>query len=690
MKKDFLLEIGTEELPPKSLQLLQEKLFQGIASRLGGTHENKILAAPRRLAVLINNIDVQQPEQIKQGPPASIAYDTDKKPTNALLAFLKKNPDVSLEQLYIDEAGKVACKTVGQKTIDLLPSIVIDAIKALPIAKPMHWGNSDIEFIRPVHWVVMLFGDEVVHADILGKKTGRITHGHRFHAPQAIELKSPDEYESKLKEAKVIVDFEERKNIIKNDIDKIGKNNNAWPAINPNNPALLNEVTSIVEWPVVLCASFNERFLSVPQEALISAMQGHQKSFPMIGSDNKIRPKFIFVANIESRDPQQVITGNEKVMRARLSDALFFYETDIKTPLEDNLENLKTVVFQTKLGTMYDRALRIAKLAQYIVDHLQKTQPYPESSPQASGENAYRAGLLCKADLMSTMVNEFPELQGIMGYYYAKEKEGLIIAQAISDHYQPAFAGDHIPVMRLSIAVALADKLDTLVGIFGINQQPTGDKDPFALRRAAIGVVRLLTDIASNSLNLENLLKVAIHNYEEQSVMLENNNVLTEVRQFIFERFKGWLLENHSVDGLLFNAVNANNINDLNDFIHRANAVKSFLALPQAQSLIAANKRVVNILTKQNALELKGEVNPVLLKEPAEKNLYEVIKNCHLENLDYETTLKTLANLQAPIDAFFEHVMVMVDDKAMQHNRLLLLSQLRSLFMTVADISELA
>ena len=686
--KDFLLEIGTEELPPKSLQRLQQELAQGILSRLGdakidpSSHDFKILAAPRRLAVHIKNVDVQQPEQIKQGPPASIAYDAHKKPTTALLAFLKKNPDVSLEQLYIDEAGKVACKTAGQKTIDLLPSIVADAIKALPIAKPMHWGNSDIEFIRPVHWVVMLFGDDVIHTEILGKKTGRITHGHRFHAPQAIEIKSPDEYERKLEEAFVIVDFEKRKNKIVTACMKIEKEFNC-EVLAPQD--LLNEVTAIVEWPVALCASFEQRFLNVPHEALISAMHGHQKSFPLWDSKNKkLLSKFVFVANIESKDPAQVIAGNEKVMRARLSDALFFYETDIKTPFEKFNTKLMEVTFQDKLGSMHNRSLRIALLAKYIAEVL-----------KVNWQDAALAGSYCKADLMSTMVNEFPELQGIMGYYYAKhEREkkpefNEAVAEAISDHYCPAFAGDKLPQNKVGMAVALADKLDTLVGIFGINQQPTGDKDPFALRRAAIGVTRLL-GVESLNLDLEDLLKRAIHNYEEQYVTLGNKNVLKEVRTFIFERFKGFLAEYHGIDGFLFNAVAANNINDLNDFMHRANAVKKFLDLPQAQSLIAANKRVVNILTKQNALELKGEANPALLKEPAEKNLFEAIKNCHLEKLDYETTLKTLANLQAPIDAFFEHVMVMVDDKTLQHNRLLLLAHLRNLFMTVADISELA
>ncbi len=670
---------------PRLAQDFLKGIEKGLCdARLFDKQVSKIewFAAPRRLAVYVSNLPLLQPEQEIErfGPNIKAAYDAEGNASKALQGFAR-SCGVELEKLSTKIVGKdekiyYQATQSGGNTIDLLADIVTAAIKTIQIAKPMRWGDNASEFIRPVHWVLMLFGNDIVPTTVLGKETGRSTYGHRFHAPEAIHLQHPGEYKDSLAKSYVMVDFADRKKHIEAGVVKAAEAVNGQ-AIYP--AALLDEVTAIVEHPEVLTANFAPAFLQVPQEALISAMQSHQKSFPVFDVQGKLLPHFIFVANINSKNPKRVIAGNEKVMHARLSDAAFFYETDLKHKLCDHLPELKSVIFQKQLGTLYERSLRLSKLSGLIAKQL-----------NADIAQAERAGLLAKCDLLSNMVNEFPKLQGIMGGYYAKhDGETESVCAAMAQHYLPTYAGDALPSNDVATCVALADKLDVLVGIFSIGQKPTGDKDPFGLRRAAIGVVRIL---------LEKQLDINVADLINNEVAVYGDIVKPEtgkqVFAYILERLKHYYFDKN-VAAKLFSAVSEVTPVSLVNFDKRLQAVAEFSKLPQAENLAQANKRVKNILTKQNALDVQGEINTTLLTEVAEIALAELIKKkqAHIKPLvaekNYQAVLENLDELEQPVDQFFTDVMVMTEDAAVKHNRLLLLNQLRQLFLTVADVSQL-
>jgi glycyl-tRNA synthetase beta chain len=677
--RDFLVELGTEELPPKALLSLSEAFTKGITDGLTKANiafgEVTSYAAPRRLAVTITALAEQQPDADleRRGPSC-------KAPEKAIEGFAKScGVSVSdLEVLNTDKGDYYVFKTVekGGKTLDLLPELVQSSLDNLPIPKRMRWGSSRVEFVRPAKWLVMLFGDEIVPASILGLTSGRHTQGHRFHYNEAIELFSASEYASKLENpGYVVADFAKRRESIREQIIAAGEKIGGTTEIDPD---LLDEVTALNEWPVALTGRFEERFLDVPPEALILSMKENQKYFHAVDDKGQLMPYFITVANIESKDPQQVIEGNEKVIRPRLADAAFFFETDKKEALANRTERLSSVVFQKDLGTVYDKTQRISKLAGFIAEQLGNNV-----------QEAERAGYLAKGDLLSDMVYEFTDLQGLMGYHYAlHDGEPEEVAKAIYEQYMPKFAGDDLPETKAGIAVSIADRLDTLTGLFGINQPPTGSKDPFALRRASLGVLRILIE---RELNLD--LRVLI----EKAASLHPNlpaaaTVVDTVTDFMLERLRAWYDDKGvSIDSYL--AVHALKPTNPLDFDHRVNAVNAFRTLPEADALAAANKRVSNIIAKQESSA--SEVNASLLSEPAEKALYEAITTLEgkvtpmFKAGQYSDALNALASLRDTVDTFFNDVMVMADDEAVRNNRIALLTQLRGLFLQTADISLL-
>jgi len=686
--KDFLFELGTEELPPKALKTLSQALENEVRAGLGALLGEETLkqagftsyAAPRRLALLVTDLatEVAESRTLVQGPPANIAYDKEGKPSKALEGFARKC-GARLDQ-FTEVNGKISFEQVNpaRPVAPLLPEIIAQALDKLPIPKRMRWGASRAEFVRPVKWVVMLFGDEIVPCEILGHKADRHSRGHRFHYNEPIELFAGREYAAVLKEkGKVLADFAERRELIRSQLLAEAERIGGQVVIDDG---LLDEVTALNEWPVALTGRFEERFLEVPAQALISTMADNQKYFHLLDGAGRLMPYFITVANIESRDPQQVIEGNEKVIRPRLSDAAFFFETDKKRSLESRVDALKKIVFQKDLGTVYAKSVRIGKLAAQV-------------AAQIGGDaaQAERAGLLCKTDLVSEMVLEFPELQGLMGYHYARndgEPEEVALAQ--NEHYMPRFHGDELPQSRTGIAVAIADRIDTLVGLFGINQPPTGSKDPFALRRATLGVLRIIVE-RELDLDLRSLLESAAAQYGD---LPAQSGVAEQVLEFMLERFRAWYEEKGiSVDNYL--AVHALRPSKPLDFDRRVRAVAHFRTLPEAASLAAANKRVGNILGKAEQ-EVSGDIDSALLSDAAEQALAEQLTALEgqLQPLfrsgRYEEALEALAGLQAPVDRFFEEVMVMADDSAVRNNRLALLQRLRNLFLGVADISLIA
>ncbi|UUA71531.1 glycine--tRNA ligase subunit beta [Cellvibrio sp. QJXJ] len=687
MSADFLVELGTEELPPKALKNLMASFAETIEVNLKAAELSftaiKPFAAPRRLAVLVENLAERQADQHHEiwGPPAGMCFDSEGNPTKAALAFATKcGADIS--GLKVDSDGK-ANKLVfratfdGKKSVELLPNIVTDALAKLPIAKRMKWGAKREEFVRPVHWLVMLFGSDVVNASLLGLTAGRTTRGHRFHYNNTIDLAKASDYASVLKNPGfVVADFAERGTTIKQQVEAEAKKVGGVAVIDP---ALLDEVTALVEWPVALTGKFEERFLAVPAEALIASMKEHQKYFHVVDANGKLKNNFITVANIQSKDPSQIIDGNERVIRPRLSDAAFFFETDKKTTLASLRDRLKTIVFQAQLGTIYDKTERVAGLAKLIAGNL-----------NADAASAERAAQLCKSDLVTNMVGEFDDMQGIAGYYYAvNDGENAEVAAAMNEQYMPRFAGDQLPATTTGAIIALADRLDTITGIFGIGQQPTGSKDPFALRRASIAVLRILVE-KNLALDLRDLLTFAKNQHKNLTV---GDELVEQVLAYMLERFRAFF-EDANIPAEVFQSVTAKQLSQPLDINQRVLAVNEFSKLPQAQALAAANKRVSNILAKQNAT-LSTEVNAALLQEDAEKTLAAAVsaKAAVVAPLfaarEYTKALAALADLQQPVDAFFDSVMVMSDDPALQQNRLALLQQLRGLFLEVADISYL-
>jgi glycyl-tRNA synthetase beta chain len=683
---DLLFELGTEELPPRTLLSLSNALTDGVIKGIdaAGIPHGKVhgFATPRRLAVRIQKLAEHQPDKQveRRGPPLKVCFDAQGAPTQAALAFAK-NCGVAVSELTQLETEKGAWLIFrgterGAATTSLLGGIINQAIAALPIAKRMRWGTRTAEFVRPVHRVVLLYGEAVVAAEVLGLATGRMTSGHRFHAPKPIALKSAKGYEGRLRRAKVVADFAERRELIRAGVTVAAAvgGSGATALIEE---ALLDEVTALVEWPVPIAGQFEQRFLSLPREVVIATVQDHQRYFAVQGADGKLTGWFVTVSNIESRDPSKVREGNERVVRPRLSDAAFFWEQDRKISLDAHAARLSEVTFQTKLGTYADKTLRIKALAQSIGSRI------------GAGAHVARAAELAKADLMTAMVGEFPELQGTMGRYYAEAQgEPEELALALEEHYRPRYAGDALPATKTGQALALADKIDTLVGIFAIELRPTGAKDPFGLRRAALGLLRIL---------LEGRLDLDLFELLEQSAAAQpvlRVGVVDEVYDFITERLRGLLLEEAGTTIEMLDAVFANRPRSPLDAVTRLQALKEFLLLPEAGILAAINKRIANIL-KKTSLDGDTTVDADALTEDAERQLHRVLREVRVPVQEaaaqrrYAQSLTALVALRAPVDDFFERVMVMDENVARRNNRLALLRDVQLLLGGVADLSRL-
>ncbi|MEH8098050.1 glycine--tRNA ligase subunit beta [Gallibacterium anatis] len=685
--KTFLAEIGTEELPPKALKKLAVAFKDNVEQELtqAGLAFDTVewFASPRRLAVKVLGLAEAQPskEVEKRGPAVAAAFDAEGKPTKAAEGWAR-GCGISVDQaerLVTDKGEWLVHHAVieGQPTKNLLLGIISNALAKLPIPKTMRWGDKSEQFVRPVHTVTLLFGDELIEGDILGVASGRTIRGHRFLGEQEFTIENAEQYPEILeKKGSVIADFEQRKTIIRQDAEKAAAKIGGVADIEDD---LLDEVTSLVEFPVVMTAKFEERFLAVPAEALVYTMKGDQKYFPIYDQNGKLLPNFIFVSNINPQDQSSVIEGNEKVVRPRLTDAEFFFKTDLKQRLEDNLPRLKTVLFQQQLGTLFDKTERIEKLSGEIAAQI-----------GADVAKAERAGLLSKCDLMTNMVFEFTDTQGVMGMHYARhDGEDEEVAVALNEQYMPRFAGDELPRSLVACSVALADKFDTLVGIFGIGQHPKGDKDPFALRRAALGVLRIIVE-KKLPLDLVDLAQKATALYGDK---LSNANVVEEVVDFVLGRFRAWYQEEGiSVD--VIQAVLACRPTKPADFDARVKAVNHFRTLDAAQALAAANKRVQNILSKVDGV-LPENIDLSLCCEPQEINLAERVLELQrelqplFEKGDYQTALSRLADLRESVDSFFDNVMVNAEDEKLRQNRLALLKNLRDLFFKIADISLL-
>ena len=684
--QNFLVEIGTEELPPKALKTLATSFADNVEAELNQADLSfdKIewFAAPRRLAVKVLNLATQQPskEIEKRGPAVSAAFDAEGKPTKAAEGWAR-GCGITVEQaerIATDKGEWLVhrAKIEGQPTKNLLNDIVANALAKLPIPKPMRWADKTVQFIRPVHTVTMLLGDELIEGEILGVASARTIRGHRFLGEKEFEIQHADQYPQLLREkGSVVADFNERKAEI---LAKSQAKATALGGVADIEESLLEEVTSLVEYPNVLAAKFEERFLAVPAEALVYTMKGDQKYFPIYDKDGNLLPHFIFVSNINPEDPTAIIEGNEKVVRPRLTDAEFFFKTDLKQKLVDRLPRLETVLFQQQLGTLKDKTDRIEQLAGEIAKQI-----------GADEAKAKRAGLLSKCDLMTNMVFEFTDTQGVMGMHYARhDGEDEEVAVALNEQYMPRFAGDGLPKSLVASAVALADKFDTLTGIFGIGQAPKGSADPFALRRAALGALRIIVE-KNLPLDLEDLVKKSAALFGDK---LTNKNVVADVVDFMLGRFRAWYQdEGIAVD--VIQAVLARRPTRPADFDARVRAVSHFRTLDSAEALAAANKRVSNILAKADAAI--GEINLTACVEPAEKALAEAVLALRTEvqpliaQGDYTAVLDKLANLRAPVDNFFDNVMVNAEDPALRQNRLAILNTLQGLFLQVADISVL-
>nr|WP_289125127.1 glycine--tRNA ligase subunit beta [uncultured Halomonas sp.] len=681
----LLLELGAEELPPKALDALSDAFAAGIEK---GLQDAEIpfqtvtaFATPRRLAVQVTGLADKQPDrEVERRGPALAAAFKDGTPTKAAEGFAR-SCGVSVDELIHLETDKGTWlgyreQQQGDSVQALLPEMVRKTLQSLPVPKNMRWGASRAEFSRPVHWLVALYGSDVIAAEALGLEASRTTYGHRFHAPDAIQLEHADDYLAALENAYVLADRQQRRERIREQVLAEAEVQEANAVIDED---LLVEVSGLVEWPIALTGSFDERFLEVPAECLISSMKANQKYFHLLDDQGKLKPLFITISNIESQDPDQVISGNEKVIRPRLADAAFFYDTDRKHTLASRIPQLESVVFQQQLGTLADKARRSTAIATFIAERI-----------QGDVAHAQRAVALAKCDLVTEMVLEFPELQGIMGRYYAEQDgEPAEVAQALEEQYLPRFASDAIPQSLTGQALALADRLDTLVGIFGIGQRPTGAKDPFALRRASIGVLNILVKGELN-LDLRELLQVAADQHQN---LPKADGLVEDVLTYMLDRFRAWGQE-EGISAEMYLAVRARPVTKPLDFARRLRAVKAFAQREEAAALAAANKRVSNILSKQEH-DGSTQVEASLLQEAAEKALFEAVTASQQQVAplfakgDYQQALDALATLREPVDAFFDQVMVMADDDAIRRNRLALLASLQALFLEVADISQL-
>lgn len=723
-RRDFLVELGTEELPPAALRGLERAFAAGVGAGLAKAslaHGAVVsFATPRRLAVLVRRLVARQPDQDirRRGPPVNAAFDAAGNPTRAALAFAE-SCGVAVNVLQKVEEGKglflfFIGTRAGAGVERLLPQIVQSALDGLPIPRRMHWGSGNAEFVRPVHWLVMLYGKDVVPATMLDTPSGNQTRGHRFHAPKPIRITTPSAYERVLRErGYVLADFAARREFIQAEVTRVAVELGGRALISD---ALLDEVTALVEWPVPLGGRFDERFLALPREVLISTLQDHQRYFAVEDQQGRLLPSFIAVSNIESRDPPQVRQGNERVVRPRLADAAFFWDQDRKQPLVARRPALEAMTFQAKLGSLGDKTRRVRALAGEIA-----------AAGIGDRPEAERAAELCKCDLLTAMVGEFPELQGIMGTYYAlADGEGAEAAVAIREHYLPRGAGDELPETHAGVAVGIADKLDTLAGIFAISEKPTGTKDPFGLRRAAIGVLRILIEKRID-LDLREFIDRALHGVRADVDRIRNSNAAVtpgqtadrgappapagaakdvtaeQIYDFIMERLRAYYLERvgtapptgaAALSTEMFDAVLATRPSSPLDFDARLKALSAFLELPEATSLAAANKRIANILRKAGETS-RAEVNVEHLREPAEVRLFDAMRSLResvataVAQREYANALGRLAQLRPPVDAFFEQVMVMDEDPKMRANRLALLAQLHGLFIGIADLSRL-
>jgi glycyl-tRNA synthetase beta chain len=694
-RHDFLVEIGAEEMPPRSLADLGTSFRDGVAAGLEAAGLSYATAqayfTPRRLAVKVTKLLDRQPEQRveRRGPPVSAAFDAAGKPTRAATAFAE-SCGVKVDELtrLNDNKGEfLFCRTTraGEPAAKLLPGIVQAALDALPIARRMRWGDGTAQFVRPVHWVVMLHGEQVVDGQVLGIPAGRMTRGHRFHARKPIALRSPGGYLAALEKGHVRADFDARRERIRAGAVAAAEAEGGEAVIDP---AVLDEVTALTEWPVPLVGGFEPRFLELPPEVLVATLQDHQRYFPVRGEGGKLLPRFIAVANLDSKDPDQVRAGNERVVRPRLADAAFFYAADRKETLDSRRAALGAVTFQAQLGSLADKSARVTALAGQIA-RVAGQDPAP----------AQRAAELAKCDLLTAMVGEFPELQGVMGRYYAlKDGEAAEVATALSEQYLPRFAGDALPSTGAGLSVAVADKLDTLIGIFAIGQKPTGAKDPYGLRRAALGVLRILIETGI-ALDLRELIRSALDSVTADVARLGSkppaDDLADEIYGYMMERLRAWYLESgRGVTTEMFDAVLDTRPASPLDFNDRLRALASFLKLPEAAGLTAANKRIANILRKAGE-QPSPRVDPGLLADAEERNLAAEVEALRqdVERLvtarRYEEALARLASLRGPVDAFFDKVLVMAEDVRVRANRLALLAALQRLFLHIANLSRL-
>ena len=695
---NLLIEIGTEELPPKALKHLGESFAQNIFTALSennfladeNTQANhradpfKWFATPRRLAVRVQNVKHKQADQTveRRGPAVKAAFDADGNPTKAALGFASSvNANIEdIGRLKTDKGEWLAfnLELAGQTLDKVLAEFIDESLKKLPIPKRMRWGDSDVEFVRPVHWSVVLHGNKTIKLNVLGIATGNLTQGHRFHCDSPLILTHADEYETSLaKQGHVVADFDQRREQITDQLAKLEAETNGHIVVGE---ALLNEVTALVESPHALLGDFDQAFLDVPKEALVSSMRDHQKYFHVVDDEDELKPHFVTISNIKSKSPARVKRGNERVLRARLADALFFWNTDRVEKLSAKTPGLKQLLFHKKLGSVFDKTQRLTSLATAIARRLKIDEDLSK-----------RAATLCKTDLITDMVGEFPELQGVMGRYYAThDGEDEIVANAIEQHYRPRFAGDKLPDNEVAKVLALAEKIDTLVGIFLAGEQPSGDKDPYALRRTALGVLRICIEDKLN-LELKELFEHAAGEYQNQSVDVRLADV-QKALAFTMERLHAYYADTFTADEIA--SVSSLDLSNPLDFANRLHAVKVFQELPEALSLAAAYKRIGNILKQAEITEV-GDIQENLLIKESERALAKALTATELsvapliESADYEESLKQMASLQQPVDAFFDQVMVMDEDSKIRANRLALLSHINQLFFSVANIGRL-
>ena len=690
--RDFLVEVGTEELPPKALRNLMESFAEGIENGLDearlGHGRIDAYASPRRLAVIVCDLQTKQEDREVQqkGPPVHIAFDDKGEPTKAALAFAKKCGvdvgDLGREKTDAGEWLAHSAVESGKDTASLLPGIVTRSLDALPIPRRMRWGDSDAEFVRPVHWLVMMHGGEVVPGKVLGIASGNRTRGHRFHSDGEIAVSAPDAYVETLRtKGYVIADFAERRQLIVEAVIAAAKQAGGVPV---GDDDLYDEVTALTEWPVPLTGSFDEEYLALPDEVIIATLTNHQRYFPVRAGSGKLLPVFITLANLESKDPDRVRDGNERVIRPRLADAKFFWDADRQTAIGDRADALSKVVYQQGLGSLHDKSMRVAALASLVAERL--------GSDEAA---VTRAAVLAKCDLITGMVGEFPELQGTMGAYYAESSgEDEAVCRAIAEQYQPRFAGDDLPTSETGQILAIADKLDTLAGIFSLGKKPSGNRDPFGLRRAALGVIRILVE---KQLDVDVYAAVKAAVVQQPAAGEDHGAVRAELLDFIMDRLKSYFLErNDAYTSDMFEAVRARRPSSLVDFGERLDAVAEFIGLDSAVSLSAANKRTANIL-RQAGIDDGSNItlDSAQFTDDAERVLYHAMQSARKDvaplvaKRAYGDSMRRLAELRVPVDAFFDDVMVMSDDEAQRNNRLALLSELRALFLDVADISRL-